>query len=134
MTDFAGHFRAGIDHFNATEFWHAHEDWETVWREAGSDVRPFLQGLIQLAAAYHHVKRGTWPGGLRLFAAGLEKLQPFPLRWGGIDRTNLEAAARRHRQWVQELLERGATGERLDANAFPRIVTEDSTALPFEHW
>jgi hypothetical protein len=134
MADFAGPFRAGIDHFNATEFWDAHEDWETIWRESESEVRLFLQGLIQLAAAYHHVQRGTWPGGLRLFDAALAKLEPFPLHWCGIDRTPLEAAARRHRQWVQEILARNVKGERLDANEFPRIVTDDSPAPPFEHW
>ena len=91
MIDFVTHFRAGLDHFNAGEFWDAHESWETIWLEAESDVHVFLQGLIQLAAAYHHVKRGTYPGGLRLFDAALQKLEGFPKRWCGIDRTSVEA-------------------------------------------
>jgi len=56
---------------------------ETIWLEAESEVHVFLQGLIQLAAAYHHVKRGTYPGGLRLFDAALQKLEGFPKRWCG---------------------------------------------------
>jgi predicted metal-dependent hydrolase len=134
MTDFATHFRAGLVHFNATEFWNAHESWETIWLEAESEVRRFLQGLIQLAAAYHHVKRGTYAGGLRLFDASLQKLEAFPKRWCGIDRTSAEEAARRHRQWVAGLLARGATKERLDVNEFPKIVVDDSPMPPFEHW
>ena len=132
--DFVAHFQAGLDHFNATEFWDAHESWETIWLEAESDVHLFLQGLIQLAAAYHHVKRGTYPGGLRLFDAALEKLERFPKRWCGIDRTSVEEVARRHRQWVAALLARGGTEERLDANEFPKIATDESPMPPFEHW
>lgn len=134
MTDFASHFRAGIDHFNAAEFWDAHESWETIWLEAESDVHVFLQGLIQLAAAYHHVKRGTYPGGLRLFDAALQKLEGFPKRWCGIDRTSLEDAARRHREWVAQVLVHSAREERLDAGDFPKIVPDQSPMPPFEHW
>ena len=42
---------------------------------SGEEKR-FLQGLIQLAAAYHHAGRGTNRGGIRLFDAALEKLAP----------------------------------------------------------
>ena len=134
MTDFVTHFRAGIEHFNATEFWDAHESWETIWLEAESDVHVFLQGLIQLAAAYHHVKRGTYPGGLRLFDAALQKLEGFPKRWCGIDRTSLEEAARRHRAWVAQVLVHSARDERLDAADFPKITLDESPMPPFEHW
>ena len=132
--DFAAHFRAGLDHFNAAEFWDAHESWETIWLEAESEVHLFLQGLIQLAAAYHHVKRGTYPGALRLFDAALLKLEKFPRRWCGIDRTSAEEAARGHRVWVAGLLARGETAERLDANEFPRIEGDESPIPPFECW
>lgn len=132
--DFAAHFNAGLAHFNAREFWDAHESWETIWLEAESDVHLFLQGLIQLAAAYHHVQRGTFPGGLRLFDAALQKLEHFPKRWCGIDRTSVEEAAGRHREWVADLLARDATEERLGVNDFPRIDGDESPIPPFEHW
>ena len=134
MIDFATHFRAGLDHFNAGEFWDAHESWEAIWLEAESDVHLFLQGLIQLAAAYHHVQRGTFPGGLRLFDAALRKLEAFPKRWCGIDRTSTELAAHRHREWVAGVLARDARTERLDANDFPQLLSDDSPIPPFEHW
>jgi predicted metal-dependent hydrolase len=134
MINFATHFRAGLGHFNAGEFWDAHESWETIWLEAESEVHIFLQGLIQLAAAYHHVKRGTYPGGLRLFDAALQKLEGFPKRWCGIDRTGVELAAHRHREWVAGVLARDAKAERLDANDFPRLDPDDSPIPPFEHW
>lgn len=66
----------GVDLFNRKEFWHAHESWEELWLEAGTDLHQYLQGLIQLAAAYHHVKRGTTRGAVRLFDAALKRLEP----------------------------------------------------------
>ncbi|HEV2722559.1 MAG TPA: DUF309 domain-containing protein [Thermoanaerobaculia bacterium] len=87
--DFVAHFREGVAHFNATEFWHAHESWETLWLASTSDVKQFLQGLIQVAAAFHHVKRGTLSGATRLFEAGMAKLAPFPHGFCGLDRSSI---------------------------------------------
>src|SRR5258707_11942703 len=98
--DYASHFLEGLDRFNARRFWDAHEAWETIWLVAESDVEQFLQGMIQLAAAYHHVKRGTYRGAVRLFDAALRRLAPYPRRWSGIDRTAAEEAALRHRERV----------------------------------
>jgi predicted metal-dependent hydrolase len=47
----------GIGLFNAGKFWHAHEAWELVWLRQSEDERLFFQGLIQLAAAYHHLTK-----------------------------------------------------------------------------
>src|SRR5437660_12775303 len=98
--DFKHHFLEGIRHFNAKRFWEAHESWETLWLSAESDVEQFLQGLIQIAAAYHHVQRGTYRGAGRLFDAGLRRLEPYPAAFCGIDRDGVENAARRHRAWL----------------------------------
>src|SRR4029077_3839687 len=98
--DFTHHIREGIEHFNARRFWEAHEAWETIWLVAESDVEQFLQGMIQLAAAYHHVKRGTHRGAVRLFEAALRRLSAFTQKWSGSDRAAAEEAARRHREKV----------------------------------
>ena len=88
----------GVDLFNRKEFWHAHESWEELWLEAGTDLHQYLQGLIQLAAAYHHVKRGTTRGAVRLFDAALKRLEAFPPVHCGIDRGAAVAAALRDRE------------------------------------
>jgi predicted metal-dependent hydrolase len=99
--DFSIHFLEGIDHFNSRRFWEAHEAWETLWLVAESDLEQYLQGLIQIAAAYHHIQRRTYRGAPRLFAAGLQRLEAFPLIHCGLDRTAVDAAARRHREWLE---------------------------------
>jgi predicted metal-dependent hydrolase len=117
-------FAEGVEHFNATEFWHAHESWEELWLEAEGDLVEFYQGLIQLAAAYHHVKRGTLRGGVRLFDAAMKRLDPFPDGFHELDRSAAVAASRRHRQWAAANIESGA---RFDASEFPKLsLSSDS--------
>ena len=124
--DFRTHFLEGVERFNTRRFWDAHESWEELWLEAESELHQFLQGLIQLAAAYHHVQRGTLRGGVRLFDAALKRLEPFPLVHCGVDRTDLEAAARGDREWAVRALE---TGEKF-SDAYPRLVLADPEKSP----
>jgi predicted metal-dependent hydrolase len=112
-------FVEGVDHFNATEFWEAHESWEQLWLEADGDLVEFYQGLIQLAAAYHHSKRGTLRGAVRLFDASLRRLEPFPRQFHDLDRDAATTAARRHREWAAANIESGA---RLDPEEFPKLI------------
>ena len=105
----------GILLFNDHHFWHAHESWETLWLKAKGDEKRFLQGLIQLAAAYHHVQRGTFRGAGRLFDAALAKLEPFPEGYGGVERGDVVAAARRHRMRI-------AAGEPIDAREYAKLT------------
>lgn len=128
--DYATCFIRGVEHFNALEFWDAHEAWEELWLVAETDVEQFLQGLIQVAAAYHHMKRGTFRGGVRLFDAGLRRLSAFPRRFSGIDRTDVEAAARLHR-------ESAAAAKFLSETDYPklRLLTNDESPMPpFPAW
>jgi uncharacterized protein len=104
----------GISQFNAHDFWHAHESWEQLWLESNGGRREFLQGLIQLAAAYHHVKRGTFRGAIRLFDAALRRLEPFPEGYEGVIRTTACATARIHR-------ERIVKSERIAPDEYPKL-------------
>jgi len=104
----------GIALFNAQKFWHAHEAWERDWLGATDPHKQFLQGLIQLAAAYHHVQRGTFRGGVRLFDAALRRLSNFPSGYANVERGAAVAAALVHR-------ERIARGEQIAPGEFPTL-------------
>ena len=104
----------GVANFNAGEFWHAHESWERRWLASEGGEKRFLQGLIQLAAAYHHVQRGTLRGATRLFEAALSKLEEFPNPYLRIDRSEVITASIVHR-------ERITRGERIDASEIPKL-------------
>ncbi|HET7706339.1 MAG TPA: DUF309 domain-containing protein [Thermoanaerobaculia bacterium] len=134
--DFAAALARGVEHFNAHEFWEAHEAWEEIWLAAESDVEQYLQGLIQLAAAYHHMQRGTLRGGVRLFDASLRRLAAFPAGHCGIDRSDAEDAARKHREWAASVLARNAK-ETLKPHDYPRLrrINTDAPLIPpTERW
>lgn len=102
---FASSLREGIDRFNRGEFWEAHEAWEKYWLVASGREKVFLQGLIQLTAAFHLLERGRTRGALRLFDRAREKLQTFPDRAFQVDRSGAESVAescRRSGEFDQE--------------------------------
>ena len=119
MTESTSHtttpFAAGVEHFNAMRFWEAHEAWEELWLGAEGDLVDFYQGLIQLAAAYHHMKRGTFRGATRLFPAALQRLAPYPEQFLDLDRRQAVIAAESHVE--------AARGERtLDSPEYPKLA------------
>ena len=71
-------FDRGIRLFNERKFWHAQEAWEQVWRRHPEDSRLFIQGLIQMAAAFHLlVDKKRYTGALSNFEKALARLVLF---------------------------------------------------------
>ena len=65
--------------FNRGEFFAAHERWEDAWHQLAGPARELVQGLIQIAAALHHVQQGRPRPAASLLAKGLDKLsRPVP--------------------------------------------------------
>ena len=50
--------RHGAALFDGGDPWHAHEVWEAAWKADHSRHRDAWKGLIQLAAAVYHLRRG----------------------------------------------------------------------------
>lgn len=80
-------FDRGAHLFDAGEFFEAHEVWEGRWRVATDKAeRDFLQGLIQVAAAFHKLLvMKSAEGASRLLAKGLTKLEACPMQVHGVD-------------------------------------------------
>jgi hypothetical protein len=109
---------AGLTQYNSGFFFEAHETWEELWLQSPWPFRRFLQGLIQLAAAFVHLMRHEYPGTIRLLDEALAKLQDAPVTMG-IDAGRLVAAARRTRD---ELVALGPEGfERWDQSGIPQV-------------
>ena len=70
-----GALAEGLRRYNAGEYFTAHEAWETVWLEAQEPDRTFLQGLIQVTAAFHHLGHSNPLGTARLLHAALRRLE-----------------------------------------------------------
>ena len=93
----------GIGQFNAGYFFEAHETWEALWLPSPRPVRRFLQGLIQVAAAFVHLMRHEYPGTVRLLDASTDKLAAFPPDTLGIDAGRLVSEARSARDELAAL-------------------------------
>jgi predicted metal-dependent hydrolase len=63
---------------NHGEFFEAHEVLEDVWRDAPEPDRKFLQGLIQVAVAFHHRSCGNLVGFRSVLARACGNLSGYP--------------------------------------------------------
>ena len=66
----------GVDLYNAAYWWESHEAWEDVWQTIAKDspYGQFLQGLIQVSAAFIKWHSGDFVGLEKLFAIGKGRL------------------------------------------------------------
>ena len=108
----------GIRLFNERYFFEAHEVLEDVWHLERGEPRLFLQGLIQICAAYHHFQNGNLVGAVTLLQRGADKMRRYPPRYLGIDASELIA----HVDEDRKRIERMQTGAEPEAPlSFPRI-------------
>ena len=91
----------GVALFNAGRFFDAHEVLEDVWREAPrhSPLRRHLQGMVQLAVAFHHQSKGNHVGAQSVLERAMRNLHGADSSFPSLDldrlRTELEVW-RRH--------------------------------------
>lgn len=95
-----GHLCEGLRCFHSGAFFEAHEHWESVWLGAEEPERTFLQGLIQVAASFHHFQRGNCAGTISLLRSALRRLDGYPETFAGIAVAPFRAALR---LWLETL-------------------------------
>lgn len=75
----------GIAHFNACDFFEAHESWEELWTDYQGPSRKFYQGLIQVAVCLHHFGNGNIRGSRKLYHSSRAYLQEYRPQHMGLD-------------------------------------------------
>jgi len=75
----------GIEHFNACDFFEAHEVWEDLWADCSGPPRKFYQGLIQAAVALHHFGNGNTRGARKLHNSSRAYLEAYLPTYEGLD-------------------------------------------------
>lgn len=95
-----GALAEGLACYRRQEFFETHEHWESVWLRAAEPEKLFLQALIQVAVAFHHLQRGNAVGATRMLERALGKLETYPAEFGGVD---VEALRRSVAEWVKAL-------------------------------
>lgn len=95
-----GPLAEGARCYREHEFFLAHEHWEAVWLQCSEPEKTFLQALIQITAAFHHLERNNPIGAASLLRAALRRLEPYTDEYGGIA---VEALRRDVRSWAEAL-------------------------------
>jgi predicted metal-dependent hydrolase len=104
-----GELSEGLRCYHAQEFFAAHEHWETVWLGAEEPEKTFLQGLIQVAAAFHHLQRGNPRGTCSLLKRAQARLERYPEFFADMD---VNLLCKDIREWLRALQAGGATAGR----------------------
>lgn len=79
-------YLAGIEQFNAGEFFEAHDTWEEIWHAVQDRRRErFYRALIQGAVTLELLRRGRAVGVRQVFLSSSELFAPLPPVFMGLD-------------------------------------------------
>lgn len=82
----------GLRLFNRGRYLAAQKVWEAAWREGAGELRPFLEGLVQLAAGLHlRTRRGATRGAEHLLAQAMVLFEDYRPAAFGVDVEGLVA-------------------------------------------
>jgi predicted metal-dependent hydrolase len=91
-SDYEQLYLAGIEKFNACDYFEAHEVWEELWTDYRGPSRKFYQGLIQAAVALYHFGNGNIRGARKLHLSVHGYLEPYAPKHLGLEVTTFLAA------------------------------------------
>jgi uncharacterized protein len=121
-----GELAAGLRCYRGREFFLAHEHWEILWRSSQGPEKSFLQALIQMAAAFHHLQRNNLRGATALLKASLRRLEAYPAHFGGVEVAGLRQELS---GWLR-MLEAGDPALLAPLPPFPRLDPGGSPQRP----
>ena len=75
----------GLELMRAGAYFEAHEELEDEWRDAPTEERDFLQGLVHVTVAWHHAGRGNRPGCERQLEKATRRLDAYLPMHRGVD-------------------------------------------------
>ena len=107
-------YARGVELFNSSEFYDAHEVLEDVWRAEQGPHKLFLQGLIQVAVALHHHSTGNLVGCRSLLKRAARNLSSYPGNYSNLNLTQFRLALV---EW------QNALDEKRTVPPFPKLET-----------
>ena len=100
--------------FNHQLYFETHELVEALWLEENGHLKMFLQGIIQVAVAFHHLLYHNYYGATVLIKDGTDKLRPYAPYESGLDirqfLEDLEPCRQRLQQFDQKTIHKFETG------------------------
>jgi len=95
-----GALAEGLECYRTGKYFDAHEHWESVWLKCDEPEKTFLQALIQITAAFHHLQMRNLKGAASLLRGSLRRLDAYPAAYNGID---VEVLRENVRAWLRAL-------------------------------
>lgn len=83
--------RAGLQLFNAGEYFEAHEALEDAWNAEEGDAKHLYRGILQSAVVYLHITRGNYHGAVKVYERSRKWLDGLPDVCKGIHLGELRA-------------------------------------------
>ena len=129
-----GDFNRGVELFNRAHFFDAHEVLEDVWRSLPRDrpTRRHLQGMVQLAVAFHHESTGNHVGARSVLERAMCNLNGADRSFPDLDLDRLRTELELWRRYLDDSEGAGAKKDekkldgrdarRHNAPALPRIM------------
>ncbi|NWF64110.1 MAG: DUF309 domain-containing protein [Chloroflexi bacterium] len=94
----------GIKRFNQREFFEAHEELETAWKEENGSIRDLYRGILQVAVTYLHILRGNYEGAVKVYG----RSQKWTRNWADVCRgVNVRKIREDAQTVMQEVLRLG---------------------------
>lgn len=120
------HLRHGVALFNSARFFAAHEALEDAWRAASehSPTRRHLQGLVQLAVAFHHQSIGNYVGARSVMKRGVRNLEGAEASFPEMELPGLRASMEDWRQYLEQV------GSAQEGQAAHTSISRDRPELP----
>jgi predicted metal-dependent hydrolase len=94
---------AGLRLFNAGEYFEAHEELESAWREERGEIRALYQGILQAAVMYLQMQRLNYVGGVRMYGRCMKLLGRLPDTCRGVNVAKLRQDVTRAAEAWQQL-------------------------------
>ena len=130
----------GVSLFNRAHFFDAHEVLEDVWnsvprdRPSGRHLRQHVQGMVQLAVAFHHQSKGNYVGARSVLERAVRNLNGADSSFPSLDLDRLRAELE---IWRRHLDHSERAGEKKDEKKFEArdvrrhdVLNNTAPALP----
>ena len=131
----------GISLFNRAHFFDAHEVLEDVWnsmprdRPSGRHLRQHIQGMVQLAVAFHHQSKGNHVGARSVLERAMRNISGADGSFPDLDLDRLRAELALWRRYLDNSGDNNseATGEKKSAGRDVRrhdVLNSGAPPLP----
>lgn len=95
---------AGLEQFNAGEYYRQHDLFEELWMQTEGPVRDLYRAILQVGVAYYQIERGNARGALKMLLRSLQWLAVLPDVCQGVDVRGLREDSARVRAELERLM------------------------------